>query len=316
MNISPGPPSNGLALEAVPTDLAGLEPMETLKRRWPMVVGGIITLVMIGMLGKQLLDAGLAGLSAALPRNPLFYLFFALYYFSPVVGDYVIFRRLWRIPAAGFAALIRKRVASDMIGYSGEAYFFTWARQRSTMIAAPFGAVKDVSILSAIAGSAVTLTVLVLALPYAIGWLVAGELRYVGWSAVGIFAMSLPFLIFSKRVFSLDRRTLWWIFMVHCARVMGGAILVAITWHFGLPGIAIATWLLLSAARMLVSRLPMVPNKDLVFATIAGMLVGRHAQMAQMLALVAGMILVVHAALILGLALQGLLARTRATSQG
>ena len=316
MNTPPGSPSNGLALEAVPTDLAGLEPMETLKRRWPMVVGGIITLVMIGLLGKQLLDAGLTGLSAALPRNPLFYFFFTLYYFSPVVGDYAIFRRLWRIPAAGFAALIRKRVASDMIGYSGEAYFYTWARQRSTMIAAPFGAVKDVSILSAIAGSAVTLTVLVLALPFAIGWLDAGELHYVGWSAVVIFAMSLPFLIFSKRVFSLDRRTLWWIFAVHCLRVTGGAVLVAFTWHFGLPGIALTTWLLLSAARLLVSRLPMVPNKDLVFATIAGMLVGRHAQMAQMLALVAGMILVVHAALILGLALQGLLARPRAASEG
>lgn len=315
MNTPPGSPSNGLALEAAPTDLAGLEPMETLKRRWPMVVGGIITLVMIGLLGKQLLDAGLTGLSAALPRNPLFYFFFALYYFSPVLGDYAIFHRLWRIPAAGFAALIRKRVASDMIGYSGEAYFYTWARQRSTMIAAPFGAVKDVSILSAIAGSAVTLTVLVLALPFAIGWLDAGELRYVGGSAVVIFAMSLPFLIFSKRVFSLDRRTLWWIFAVHCLRVTGGAVLVAVTWHFGLPGIALTTWLLLSAARLLVSRLPMVPNKDLVFATIAGMLVGRHAQMAQMLALVAGMILVVHAALILGLALQGLLARPRATTE-
>lgn len=316
VNISPGSPSNGLALETAPTDLAGLEPMETLKRRWPMVVGAIITLVMIGMLGKQLLDAGLTGLTAALPRNPLFYLFFTLYYFSPVIGDYAIFRRLWNIPAAGFAALIRKRVASDMIGYSGEAYFYTWARQRATMIAAPFGAVKDVSILSAIAGSAVTLAVLVAALPYAIGWLDAGQLRYVAWSAVVIFAMSLPFLIFSKRVFSLDRRTLWWIFMVHCLRVLGGAVLVAVTWHFGLPGTALGTWLLLSAARMLVSRLPMVPNKDLVFATIAGMLVGQHAQMAQMLALVAGMILVVHAALILGLALLGLLAPNRATTQG
>ena len=310
--MPPGSPTDGLAIEPAITDLAGLEPMETLKRRWPMVVGGIITLVMIGMLVKQLLDSGLAGLSSALPRNPLFYLFFTLYYFSPVVGDYVIFRRLWRIPAAGFAALIRKRVASDMIGYSGEAYFYTWARQRATMVAAPFGAVKDVSILSAISGATVTLTILVLALPYAVGWLDAGELRYVGWSAVVIFAMSLPFLIFSKRVFSLDRHTLWWIFMVHCCRVVGGAILLALTWHFGLPGIAVATWLLLSAARMLVSRLPMVPNKDLVFATIAGMLIGQHAQMAQMLAMVAGMILVVHAALILGLALHGLWARTRA----
>jgi hypothetical protein len=126
-----------------------------------------------------------------------------------------------------------------------------------------------------------------------------------------IFAMSLPFLIFSKRVFSLDRRTLWWIFMVHCMRVTGSAALVAFTWHFGLPGIALASWLLLSAARMLVSRLPMVPNKDLIFATIAGMLVGPHAHIAQMLALVAGMILIVHAALVLGLALFGVLTRNR-----
>ncbi|MFA5964845.1 MAG: hypothetical protein WC804_12565 [Sphingomonas sp.] len=314
MNITPAPRADGLALEAVAPDLAGLEPVETLKRRWPMVLGGIITLVMIVMLGRQLLDSGIAGLSNALPRSPLFYLFFTLYYFSPVVGDYVIFRRLWRIPAAGFAALIRKRVASDMIGYSGEAYFYAWARQRATMVAAPFGAVKDVSILSAIAGSAVTLTVLLCALPYAIGWLDTGQLRIVVWSAVIIFAMSLPFLVFSKRVFSLDRRTLWWIFAVHCGRVLGGAVLVALTWHFGLPGIAIATWLLLSAARMLVSRLPMVPNKDLVFATIAGMLVGQHAQMAQMLALVAGLTLVVHAVLILGLGLAGLQRRPRAAA--
>ncbi|MDH7975408.1 hypothetical protein QH494_24740 [Sphingomonas sp. AR_OL41] len=312
MNISPAPRADGLALEAAAPDLAGLEPIETLKRRWPMVLGAVITLVMIAMLGRQLFESGIAGLVDALPRNPLFYLFFTLYYFSPVVGDYVIFRRLWRIPAAGFAALIRKRIASDMIGYSGEAYFYAWARQRATMVAAPFGAVKDVSILSAISGAAITLTVLLGALPYAIGWLDTGQLRLVIWSAVIIFAMSLPFLVFSKRVFSLDRRTLWWIFAVHCGRVLGGAVLLAITWHFGLPGIAIATWLLLSAARMLVARLPMVPNKDLVFATIAGMLVGQHAKMAQMLALVAGLILIVHAALMLGFALHALWVRVRA----
>jgi hypothetical protein len=310
--MSPGSASNGLALDAAPADLAGLEPMETLKRRWPMVVGGIITAVMIVVLGKQLLDTGLAGLSRALPRNPFFYLFFTAYYFSPVIGDYVIFHRLWKIPAAGFAALIRKRVASDMIGYSGEAYFYTWARQRSTMIAAPFGAVKDVSILSAIAGSAVTLAVLVVALPFVMGSLDDAQLGIVGWSAVVIFAMSLPFLIFSKRVFSLDRRTLWFIFAVHCARVLGGAVLVAITWHFGLVSISLATLLLLSALRMLVSRLPMVPNKDLFFATIAGMSAGEHAALTQMLAIVAAMILVVHAALIIALAFAGLFTRERA----
>ena len=311
MNIAPGSSTEALPLPAMATDLAGLEPIETLKRRWPLVLGGIITLVMIVLLGRQLFVSGLAGLSHALPRNPLFYLFFTFYYLSPVVGDYVIFRRLWKLPVAGFTALLRKRIASDMIGYSGEAYFYAWARERATMVAAPFGAVKDVSILSAIAGAAVTLTLLLLALPFGIDLLDAGQIRWVAWSVVVIFLMSLPFLIFSKRVFSLDRRTLWWIFTIHCLRVVSGAVLVAITWHFGLPGIALGIWLSLSALRMLLSRLPMVPNKDLVFVTIAPILVGHHVAFTQMLAIVAAMVLVVHSVLILGLAGHGVVARTR-----
>jgi len=315
VQISSGPKTDGEPFDTAAPDLSGIEPLELAKRRWPTILGGIITLAMIVMLGHQLLVSGLAGLVSALPRNPLFYLFFLLYYFSPVIGDFVIFRRLWRLPFSGFAALNRKRIASEMIGYSGEAYFYAWARQRAAMVAAPFGAVKDVTILSAIAGTVVTLAILIVAFPFAIGRLDAHMIRLIGGSAVLIFALSLPILIFSKRVFSLDRRSLWWIFAIHCGRVLGGAALVALTWHFGLPDIALATWMLLSAARMLVSRLPMVPNKDLVFANIATMLGGEHAQMAQMLAIVAALLLVTHAAIILALTGHSFWARARAARQ-
>ncbi|WP_339561258.1 hypothetical protein, partial [Pseudomonas sp. EA_65y_Pfl1_P113] len=146
-------------------DLAGLEPMAPLARRWPSYLGAAVTLVMIVWLGLKLHALGVDSLVSALPSSPLFYLFFGLFYLSPVTGDFIIFRKLWGIPAAGYVALTKKRIANDVLNYSGEAYFYAWARQRSSMVAAPFGAVKDVSILSAIAGNMVTLAMIAIAMP-------------------------------------------------------------------------------------------------------------------------------------------------------
>ena len=289
-------------------DLAGLEPVQTLKRRWPMVLGAIVTIAMIAGLGRELFGSGLAGLGRAVPHNPLFYIAFALLYLAPPVGDFIIFRRLWGIPLSGLAALLKKRIANDVVlGYSGEAYFYAWARQRAHIVAAPFGAVKDVSILSAIAGNTVTLAMIAVALPLGADLLAPGLLRTFETSAAITFAMSLPFLIFSKRVFSLPRPTLWWIFMVHAVRLISGTIFIAFAWHFALPEVSIGMWLILGAARMLVSRLPFVPNKDLLFANFAILLIGQDAALSELMAMTAGLILLVHIVLIASFSLHGLL---------
>ena len=125
-------------------DIAGLEPLPSGRRRWPAIFGTLLTIAMIVGLGRQLLGAGLAGLGRSVPADPRFYLYFALLYMSLPIGDFAIFRRLWGIPlGGGLAALIKKRIANEVVlGYSGEAYFYAWARARATMVAAPFGAVK------------------------------------------------------------------------------------------------------------------------------------------------------------------------------
>jgi hypothetical protein len=294
-------------LVAVP-DIAGLEPMETLKRRWPMVIGAVITIAMIFGLGRELLGSGLAGLSRAVPHNPLFYVAFALLYMSSPAGDYIIFRRLWGIPLSGLVALLNKRIANDVVlGYSGEAYFYAWARQNAKMVAAPFGAVKDVSILSAIAGNMITLAMIAVALPLGASMLTPMQLHTVETSTVVTFAMSLPFLIFSKRVFSLPRAKLWWIFAVHCTRVISGSVFIAFAWHFALPSVSIGMWLILAAARLLVSRLPLVPNKDLLFANIAIILIGQNAALSELMAMTAALVLLVHIVWIGSFSLYGLL---------
>jgi hypothetical protein len=289
---APPPPGGG-------PDLAGLKPLAGVRSRWPMVVGGLLTVAMIAGLAHQLSGAGLDGLAQSIPTSPLFYLAFAALYATPVLFDYLIFRRLWGIPLAGLVALAKKRIANDvLLGYSGEAYFYAWARARATMVAAPFGAVKDVSILSAVAGNAITLAMVVLALPFAASLLTPLQFKEALGGAAIMLGTSLPFLIFSRRVFSLERGQLWWIFAMHCLRVVGAAVLVALTWHFALPAVGIAMWLVLAAAKQLVSRLPLVPNKDLLFANLAVLLIGRHAPVAHLIAIVTAGTLLVHLVLI------------------
>jgi len=293
-------------------DLAGLEPVEKITRRWPMLLGGALTLLMIGALAHELFDSGLAGLSRRLPTSPFFYLAFALYYLGPPTFDYVIFKRLWNIPLAGMAALHKKRISNEvLVGYSGEAYFYAWARQRTQMVAAPFGAVKDVTILSAIAGNAVTLAMILLAAPFGMGLLTHVQQNWVWGSIAIIVATSLPFMIFSRRVFSLPRGTLWWIFGVHCARILTGSTLIAIAWHFALPQVSVGFWLLMAAGRLLVWRLPLVPNKEVAFATIAGVVIGQGEALSELMALIAALTLLAHVALIAGFSAHALITRNK-----
>ncbi|RYY23213.1 MAG: hypothetical protein EOP62_20950 [Sphingomonadales bacterium] len=297
---------------AVP-DLAGLEPVEKIKRRWPMILGGALTLLMILSLGRELFGSGLSGLARSLPTNPLFYVAFLVYYFGPPTFDYLIFRRLWRIPIDGMAALHKKRIANEvLLGYSGEAYFYAWARQRTQMVAAPFGAVKDVMILSAIAGNAVTLAVMAIALPLCIELLTPTYQTYAYGSVALLILMSLPFLIFSKRVFSLPTPDLAWVFGIHCARIVIGSVVIAFAWHLAMPSVPIGFWLLMSAGRLLVWRLPLIPSKELAFSAIAGVLIGQGTALSELMALVAGLVLLCHVTLIGGFSIQSLVAKIRA----
>ncbi|MDF2605116.1 MAG: hypothetical protein K0R56_2478 [Sphingomonas sp.] len=276
-------------------DIAALEPTRTLKRRWPTILGGVLSVAMVVMLGRELLDSGLAGLSRATPTSPWFYVAFLALYMTAPTGDFIIFRRLWRIPAAGFVALHKKRIANDVVlGYSGEAYFYAWARARARLVAAPFGAVKDVSLLSAIAGNAATILLCALALPVGYQLMPATVLHAIVGSAIITLGISLALLLFSKRVFSLPRRDLWFIFLVHCARIAVSSLLLALAWHFAMPDVPLWMWLFLSAARLLVSRLPLVPNKDLLFASFAILLIGQDQALSEMIAFVSALTLGVH----------------------
>jgi hypothetical protein len=307
LNPIPAPMSAVAAAAEPVIDLAGLQPVETIRRRWPMLLGGLLTFAIVAALLRELLNDGLVGLDRAAPDSPWFYVAFALLYLASPLGDLLIYRYLWNIPwLGGFTALNKKRVANDVVlGYSGEAYFYAWARAQAPMVAAPFGAVKDVSILSGVVGNGTTLLLCLIALPLGYQLVPAGYLAPILASLVVAVLISGGFLLFSRRIFSLQRSQLWVIFAIHAVRLVSSTVLLAFAWHFAMPSVPVGMWLLLSAGRLLVSRLPFLPNKDLVFAGAAIMVVGQDQALTEMIAFTAALTLLLHAGVVGGLSLAG-----------
>jgi hypothetical protein len=119
-----------------------------------------------------------------------------------------------------------------------------------------------------------------------------------------VLATSCAILFFRKKLFSLDRRELWFITGVHVVRTLVFIVVSALLWHLVLDQVSLGLWLVLATLRMLVSRLPLLPNKDIVFAGIAVFLLGHDMEIAALMTLMAAISLAgnVIAGVISGLA--------------
>lgn len=259
------------------------------------IAGLILTLATVAMIVVAARQLSLETIMAMLPTKPVFWIGFALLYMLIPLSEWVIFHRLWGIPASGMVALTRKYVANEVVlGYLGEAKFYTWARQHVRLETAPFGAIKDVAILSAMVGNLVTLALLIAAWPLLRTSEIGLDLRSTMMSLAVVLGSSIVILVLRRKLFSLPRHELQFISLVHLVRVVAGLILTAYVWNLALPGLDNSAWLLLATLRMLVTRLPLIANKDLVFATLAMFTLGDVPNLAPMLAMFAALILAAH----------------------
>ena len=85
---------------------------------------------------------------------------------------------------------------------------------------------------------------------------------------------------------------------MHCLRLVAGSLLIALVWHLAMVEVALGFWLILAAARLLTSRLPLIPNKELLFANFAIMVIGQGEALSALVAFTAALSLAVHAVLI------------------
>jgi hypothetical protein len=262
---------------------------------WTWWLGAAISLAVLVVSLYELRRVDFAAVRDMVPTSPWFWLVLVFAYFVPPAADWMIFRRLWRIPADGFLALVRKMIGNELVlGYVGELYFYTWARRRTDMVSTPFGAVKDVAITSALVGNAVTLLMLVVAAPLLMTLRLGIETRTLIISVAVVMVTSSLLLVFRKTVFSLSRRDLWAASGWHLLRIILGHGATALCWHLALPQVGLQWWLMLAAARLLIARLPLMPNRDIVFAGLAVFMIGHDEEIVALMAMMATLKLAMH----------------------
>jgi hypothetical protein len=278
------------------------QPLAKSKRSLSWWVGTGISIAILAVVIREMARVDFAMVRSIMPTSVWFWIVFAVTYFASPLGDWVIFRRLWKIPATGFLALTRKLIGNELLlGYIGELYFYTWARRQTGMTSAPFGAIKDVAILSALTGNIVTLLLLVMSYPLLGQLHLALDSKTLLLSVGVVLGTSSLMLVFRRRLFTLGRSDIIFISWVHIVRIIGITALNAWCWHLALPAVDLQWWLLLSSMRLLLGRLPLLPNKELVFAGLAVFLIGHDAEIGALMTMMASLILVTHLAL--GLAL-------------
>jgi hypothetical protein len=154
-----------------------------------------------------------------------------------------------------------------------------------------------------VAGNVVTLGVFAAAYPF-LGALHLGLAPHTMMFAITTtLGTSLILLLLRGRLLSLAPGDLLFVAIAQFGRVILTTLLPALLWHLILPQVAMGWWLLLAALRLLLSRLPLLPNKDLVFAGVAVLLVGRDVAIGDLMTMMASLVLATHVLLGSGLVL-------------
>jgi len=268
-----------MSVESSQAPMFDPKPLLETGRRWSRWVGPLIS---IGILLASIIKlSSLRPDWALVPHTFVFWSIFVASYFVGPVTDWIIFRRLWGIPATGLIALVRKQLANALLpSYSGEVYFYAWARKRTELTGAPFGAIKDVAIISALTGNLATLVMLLLAYPLFGTLLYGGEIKTFALSIGFVVLGSLIVMVFRSRLFSLPREELIFTSAIVLVRTIANSLLLALLWHFsqvwhsGAADDKLHWWLLLATLKLLLSRFPFVVHLDIIFASSVAFLIG------------------------------------------
>lgn len=248
--------------------------LETRTGRW--LVKALQLTALVGIcyyLALKVSDIGWQEIAASLPTSPWFYLFFLGIYFAYPIGEWFVYQRLWGPPVRKrFDVFLRMRIYNlAFVSYSGEAYLGVWAsrrvKQRKRRTAST---IKDSQILSALSSN--SLTILLLGLLFGTGQLslfTDADPSYPLYVAiaVGLSALLIPLVLsFRHQILSIGGQTARAVFQIHLARLVIIVVLQVASWAVVMPSVPLETWLVFLTGQYVLTRIPFLPNTDLLVA--------------------------------------------------
>lgn len=155
------------------------------------------------------------------------------------------------------------------MGYAGEVYFFSWVHE-VTQIGRKriLETIRDTNIISSIASTSVALVLVgVFAVRGEINIrdLIGENSGYVVASIVLLIVLIPIVFKFRRYVFSMQRKLALQILAIMTIRLIIGQIVQIAQWAVVLPDVAISAWFTLAAIGIVISRIPLISNQNLVF---------------------------------------------------
>lgn len=235
------------------------------------VAGGLFTAGVAGWVIHQVTEVGWLKVVESMPATPWFYLIFTGMYLVPPLSEVFVFRRFWgRVSGLLPAVLMRRLCSGHVIDYSGEAYLYLWARRHLDLPHARIvHGIKDNVILSSAMSTLFALAVLgalaaggwlvldARALGGHWGWLLAAPAA-LGALAAGAWAMR-------RRLLSAPPSASAAVCAAHLVRHSLVHLLQVALWVVVEPSVPLSSWLTLLAAQIVLTRVPFLPSRDLVF---------------------------------------------------
>lgn len=252
-----------------------------------------VPLALLVFLGYELERLGLLRIWQSRPQGLLFYFVLLLPFFVQPFADLTIYRNLLKVPVPLTVILRKRYMNAVMLDYSGEAYFFLWAKKHLTLQKGILiHAVKDTNVLSAGAGLVMVWLMLVALVTGGVMKLPA-FLTGNSWDLIAIgtlpLVLSVALVAGGRKVTMLSRAQIALTFAIHLFRSVASLSLEFFIWWISGALSTAGDCLMFVALRLLVSRLPLIPNKDLVFVGVGlaatGLIGGPSAKVAAVLVL-------------------------------
>ncbi|MAI06840.1 MAG: hypothetical protein CBC47_06850 [Alphaproteobacteria bacterium TMED87] len=232
-------------------------------------------------LGYKVSIIGWNDVLMAMPKVPSFYLLFIIIYFTQPILEFIVYRLLWKLSFLNSIHIfLRKRVFNfGVIDYFGDLFFFNWACNNLNYSNVHiFSKIKDVNILSGLSSN--LLTIFLIALIFFSGQIDfvlssnPKNLSYIIFSILIGLIMLLVFIFLNKYLLELSNKIAAIVFSIHTLRLLFLTTLQMLQWTLVLPEIPLSSWLLFLTANMLVTRVPLIPNKDLTLSALNVSLAG------------------------------------------
>ncbi len=235
----------------------------------------LVQFLILALLFWQLSSVGWVEVFKNLPTNPIFYLLQILIYFALPISELFIYRKSLDFSLSkGFPVFVQKKIYnSDVITYSGEVYLYYWAKtlqSRPTKYIA--SVIRDNNILSTLSSTVIAIILIGIFLSVghiSINQIIGSEQRF--WAPWIIFVLAIVIIIawrYRRFWFSMSRGEAAYILLIHTLRLLAVHALELMQWLVAIPQVAFGNWLSLMAAKIATSRIPLLPNKDLLFLSI------------------------------------------------